>query len=155
MVVDSSTSNGRVEQWRHCSCWHVWASVASAAVVRAVNPDDFVSCLSTASAWTASQAAALCHPLLCAVLCVQVAGLDVGWHTLLDLQENPKTKRLEVTREVLPGTYPFKFIIDGRWVANHDYPTYLVSGCAPRPPPPPVLAAELQMARWVFQPRQW
>lgn len=55
----------------------------------------------------------------------QVAGLDVGWHTMLDLQENPKTKRLEVTREVLPGTYNFKFIVDGRWVANHDYPTYL------------------------------
>jgi hypothetical protein len=46
---------------------------------------------------------------------------------MLDLQENPKTKRLEVTREVLPGTYNFKFIVDGRWVANHDYPTYLVS----------------------------
>jgi hypothetical protein len=61
-----------------------------------------------------------------ACVCVQVAGLDVGWHTLLDLQENPETKRLEVTREVLPGTYNFKFIVDGRWVANHDYPTYLV-----------------------------
>lgn len=70
--------------------------------------------------------------MLCVVVCVQVAGLDVGWHTLLDLQENPHTKRLEVTREVLPGTYTFKFIIDGRWVANHDYPTYLVSdACAP------------------------
>lgn len=50
----------------------------------------------------------------------------MGWHTLLDLQENPDTKRLEITRDVLPGTYNFKFIVDGRWVANHDYPTYLV-----------------------------
>lgn len=65
--------------------------------------------------------------------CVQVAGLDVGWHTLLDLQENPETKRLEVTREVLPGTYNFKFVVDGRWVANHDYPTYLVGKAAPDP----------------------
>lgn len=54
----------------------------------------------------------------------QVAGLDVGWHTLLDLKENPKTRTLEVTRDVLPGTYTFKFIVDGRWVANYDYPTY-------------------------------
>lgn len=57
---------------------------------------------------------------------MQVAGLDVGWHTLLDLKEDPETHRLEVTREVLPGTYPFKFIVDGRWVANYDYPTYQV-----------------------------
>jgi hypothetical protein len=56
----------------------------------------------------------------------QVAGLDVGWHTLLDLQEHPMTKRLEVTREVLPGSYPFKFILDGHWCANFDYPTYQV-----------------------------
>lgn len=56
----------------------------------------------------------------------QVAGLDVGWHTLLDLKEDPKTKRLQVTRDVLPGTYNFKFIVDGRWVANYDYPTYEV-----------------------------
>jgi hypothetical protein len=57
---------------------------------------------------------------------VQVAGLDVGWHTLLDLQENPITHRLEVTRQLLPGSYPFKFIVDGTWCANHDYPTYKV-----------------------------
>ncbi|WIA29029.1 hypothetical protein OEZ86_011543 [Tetradesmus obliquus] len=55
---------------------------------------------------------------------VQVAGLDVGWHTLLDLQENPVTHRLEVTRQLLPGSYPFKFILDGTWCPNHDYPTY-------------------------------
>lgn len=57
---------------------------------------------------------------------VQVAGLDVGWHTLLDLQENPVTHRLEVTRQLLPGSYPFKFIMDGTWCPNHDYPTYQV-----------------------------
>ncbi|KAF6266795.1 protein-tyrosine phosphatase-like protein [Scenedesmus sp. NREL 46B-D3] len=55
---------------------------------------------------------------------VQVAGLDVGWHTLLDLQENPVSHRLEVTRQLLPGSYPFKFILDGTWCPNHDYPTY-------------------------------
>lgn len=55
---------------------------------------------------------------------VQVAGLDVGWHTLLELQENPVTHRLEITRQLMPGSYPFKFIYDGTWAANFDYPTY-------------------------------
>ncbi|KIY95980.1 dual specificity protein phosphatase 8 [Monoraphidium neglectum] len=54
---------------------------------------------------------------------VQVAGLDVGWHSRIDLAENPKTHRLEVTRELMPGTYPFKFIIDDVWGASMDYPT--------------------------------
>jgi hypothetical protein len=71
---------------------------------------------------------------VCVCVCVcararalcQVAGLDVGWHTLLDLVENPTTKRLEVTRQVLPGSYPFKFILDGTWCPNMEYPTYQV-----------------------------
>ncbi|GBF90184.1 phosphoglucan phosphatase [Raphidocelis subcapitata] len=54
----------------------------------------------------------------------QVAGLDVGWHQRIDLAENPKTKRLEVTRELLPGSYPFKFVIDEVWSASADYPCF-------------------------------
>jgi hypothetical protein len=61
---------------------------------------------------------------------VQVAGLDVGWHTLLDLQENPVTHRLEVTRQLLPGSYPFKFILDGTWCPSHDHPTYQVNAAS-------------------------
>jgi len=55
---------------------------------------------------------------------VQVAGLDVGWHSNVDLAFNPKTQRLEVTRDLLPGSYPFKFVVDGVWTASADYETY-------------------------------
>lgn len=65
----------------------------------------------------------LCY---CTWLLLQVAGLDVGWHTLLDLKENPATHRLEVVRQLMPGSYPFKFVIDGTWCVNTDYPTYQV-----------------------------
>jgi hypothetical protein len=53
----------------------------------------------------------------------RVAGLDVGWGTQLPLEFNPRTGRLETTRRLLPGRYPFKFVLDGRWAASHDYPT--------------------------------
>ncbi|KAI8476474.1 MAG: phosphatases II [Monoraphidium minutum] len=55
---------------------------------------------------------------------VQVAGLDVGWHSKVDLAEHPVTRRLEVTRDLLPGSYPFKFIIDDVWCASPDYPSF-------------------------------
>jgi hypothetical protein len=57
---------------------------------------------------------------------VQIAGLDVGWHQRIDLAEHPVTKRLEVTRELLPGSYPFKFVIDDVWSASQDYPSFTV-----------------------------
>lgn len=57
---------------------------------------------------------------------MQVAGLDIGWHTRVDLLENPQTHRMEVTRQLLPGSYPFKFILDDVWCANLDYPMYQV-----------------------------
>jgi hypothetical protein len=63
------------------------------------------------------------YPPCC--LC-QVAGLDVGWHSKVDLAFNPKTQRLEVTRELLPGSYPFKFVVDGVWTASADHETYQV-----------------------------
>jgi hypothetical protein len=29
-----------------------------------------------------------------------------------------------VVRPLLPGSYPFKFVVDGTWCINADYPTY-------------------------------
>jgi protein-tyrosine phosphatase len=53
----------------------------------------------------------------------RVAGLDVGWGTQLPLEPNPRMGgRLEVTRRLLPGRYPFKFVLDGAWAASLDYP---------------------------------
>lgn len=53
----------------------------------------------------------------------RVAGLDVGWGTQLQMVPNPQNGgRLEVTRRLLPGRYPFKFVLDGVWAASHDYP---------------------------------
>jgi protein-tyrosine phosphatase len=55
----------------------------------------------------------------------RVAGLDVGWGTQLPMEPNPRAGgRLEVTRNLLPGRYPFKFVLDGTWAASLDYPTY-------------------------------
>lgn len=53
-----------------------------------------------------------------------MAGLDVGWHRTIDLQHCPKRGKYVATRPLLPGRYPFKFIIDGRWSYCMDYPTY-------------------------------
>jgi hypothetical protein len=55
----------------------------------------------------------------------RVAGLDVGWGEQLPMAFNPKTGRLEVTRRLMPGRYPFKFVLDGQWAASLDYPTVL------------------------------
>jgi hypothetical protein len=55
---------------------------------------------------------------------VRVAGLDVGWNDSFPLALNPATQRLEAVRSLMPGRYPFKFIIDGRWTYSVDYPTY-------------------------------
>jgi hypothetical protein len=59
-----------------------------------------------------------------------VAGLDVGWHSLVDLEEHPQTRVLQTTRHLLPGRYPFKFVVDGHWSYSADYPTYVVRGGA-------------------------
>jgi len=58
------------------------------------------------------------------VVDARVAGLDVGWGTQLPMAPNPRAGgRLEVTRRLLPGRYPFKFVLDGAWAASLDYPT--------------------------------
>ena len=54
---------------------------------------------------------------------VQVAGLDVGWGEALELKPSHHTPgRLELRRELLPGRYPYKFIVDGRWTFSMDRP---------------------------------
>lgn len=53
---------------------------------------------------------------------MQVAGLDFGWHKRMDLVENRSNHRMEIVRPLLPGSYPFKFIIDEHWTASMDYP---------------------------------
>lgn len=50
----------------------------------------------------------------------------MGWHTRLDMAFNPDTSRMEVTRQLLPGNYPFKFVLDDVWSASFDYPTMQV-----------------------------
>lgn len=38
----------------------------------------------------------------------------------------------QVIRELLPGTYPFKFVIDDVWSASADYPSMkVIDGCLP------------------------
>ncbi|KAG1664254.1 hypothetical protein FOA52_003508 [Chlamydomonas sp. UWO 241] len=54
---------------------------------------------------------------------VQVAGLDFGWHKKLDLTRNAKKWRFELTREMRPGTYQYKYIFDGAWTYSADHPT--------------------------------
>jgi len=62
-------------------------------------------------------------PPVGAARAVQVAGLDVGWGAALDLKPSASVPgRLELRRELLPGRYPYKFIVDGRWTYSMDRP---------------------------------
>ncbi|PSC72542.1 phosphoglucan phosphatase amyloplastic [Micractinium conductrix] len=56
----------------------------------------------------------------------QVAGLDVGWGQQLDMKPDPRYRhRFLLMRDLPPGTYSFKFIIDGRWGYAPSLPTRL------------------------------
>mmetsp|Transcript_23232 Transcript_23232/g.64496 ORF Transcript_23232/g.64496 Transcript_23232/m.64496 type:complete len:393 (+) Transcript_23232:188-1366(+) len=55
---------------------------------------------------------------------VQIAGLDVGWSRLLDLQYDSAKKRFVLERSLLPGRYAYKFVWDGVWSYSADHPTY-------------------------------
>lgn len=46
---------------------------------------------------------------------LQVAGLDVGWGQLLDLEYESRRGRFVLKRDLLPGRYPYKFVWDGHW----------------------------------------
>lgn len=52
---------------------------------------------------------------------VQAAGLDVGWGNRVDLTR--RGHRWELRRELPPGAYPYKFVLDGRWTLSAAHPT--------------------------------
>ncbi|EFN57929.1 hypothetical protein CHLNCDRAFT_142013 [Chlorella variabilis] len=55
-----------------------------------------------------------------------VAGLDVGWGQQLDMAPDPQFQhRFLLQRCLPPGTYQFKFIINGRWGYAPNHPTRL------------------------------
>nr|QKY15166.1 phosphoglucan phosphatase (LSF) [Polytomella parva] len=56
---------------------------------------------------------------------IQIAGLDVGWHQRLDLKPTLEVpSRFEVKRNLLPGRYLYKLVIDGgHWTISPDHPT--------------------------------
>lgn len=50
----------------------------------------------------------------------------MGWGQQLDLQREPGSGRWVLRRELPPGRFPFKFIVDGRWTCSADHPTFMV-----------------------------
>ncbi|CAG9463077.1 unnamed protein product [Pedinophyceae sp. YPF-701] len=59
---------------------------------------------------------------------VQIAGLDVGWSGRIALEWSDERHRFEVHRELPPGTYQYKYIIDGTWTHSSDAPTLADNG---------------------------
>ena len=55
-------------------------------------------------------------------LCLQVAGLNVGWGQQVDLPWNPAKRRFEVYIDLPVGKFPYKFLFDGRWTWSADHP---------------------------------
>jgi len=53
---------------------------------------------------------------------VEIAGLDIGWKNRLRLEGNDDGE-FSVEKEVPPGRYQYKFIVDGDWQPNLDLPT--------------------------------
>eukprot|EP00798_Chlamydomonas_sp_ICE-L_P008085 gene8085-1327_t len=54
---------------------------------------------------------------------IRIAGLDIGWHTSVPLVKNNKLGRFEMRRSMLPGSYQYKFIVDGNWTYSMDHPS--------------------------------
>ncbi|KAK9846581.1 hypothetical protein WJX81_006986 [Elliptochloris bilobata] len=55
----------------------------------------------------------------------QVAGLDVGWGQQLDMEREVGSGRWVLRRELPPGKFPYKLIVDGRWTCSADHPTFM------------------------------
>jgi len=53
---------------------------------------------------------------------VQIAGLDVGWHNKVPLQKDEATGEFVLQRDLPPGSYQYKFIVDGEWQPNLELP---------------------------------
>mmetsp|Transcript_2128 Transcript_2128/g.3418 ORF Transcript_2128/g.3418 Transcript_2128/m.3418 type:complete len:176 (-) Transcript_2128:222-749(-) len=54
---------------------------------------------------------------------VQIAGLDFGWNNPQDMVRDPKTKHFAFKRDIYPGAYQYKLIVDGHWTYSADHPT--------------------------------
>ncbi|KAL6770110.1 SEX4 [Auxenochlorella protothecoides x Auxenochlorella symbiontica] len=54
---------------------------------------------------------------------VQAAGLDVGWGNRVGLTR--RGRGWELRRELPPGAYPYKFVVEGRWTLSPAHPTML------------------------------
>ncbi|KAF5840147.1 protein-tyrosine phosphatase-like protein [Dunaliella salina] len=59
----------------------------------------------------------------------KVAGLDVGWHAPIDLEMDPNLHCFILRRKMYPGTYQYKFIIDGNWTYSADHFTTQDGNC--------------------------
>jgi len=51
----------------------------------------------------------------------QIAGMDIGWDNRLDLDK--VDGEFIMDRSLMPGTYEYKFIVDGEWMVDHHLPT--------------------------------
>lgn len=53
---------------------------------------------------------------------VDIAGLDIGWKNRLRLEAN-SSGEFSIVREIPPGRYQYKFIVDGEWMPDPTLPT--------------------------------
>lgn len=54
---------------------------------------------------------------------LQIAGLDYGWNEPMDMEWDVDTKRFILKRDLHPGIYQWKLIVDGHWTYSADHPT--------------------------------
>jgi len=54
---------------------------------------------------------------------VEIAGLDVGWGRRVPLERDAASGEFVLARGLPAGSYQYKFIVDGEWLANPDLPT--------------------------------
>lgn len=54
---------------------------------------------------------------------VEIAGLDVGWHKRLPLAKDAASEEFVVEHTLPPGTYQYKFVVDGEWMPSMELPT--------------------------------
>lgn len=52
-----------------------------------------------------------------------MAGLDFGWHAPLDMEIGPDPGHWVLYRDLMPGQYQYKLVIDGKWTYDPDHPT--------------------------------
>ena len=52
----------------------------------------------------------------------------MGWGQQLDMAREAGGGRWVLRRELPPGRFPYKLIVDGRWTCSADHPTFVVRG---------------------------